>query len=241
MSESKMKIFMLDDKNLLTELDLAGYRKMGVTVKPFSRFDECQKALQAFKPDVIIVNMDFKKIDAISATQYFKLDSKTSDIPIILTSVQSSAKLKKSALAAGADLFIEQPIPRPYFVEKMKQLLDHQTRSEERLEPSDITVEVKFGSETMSFSAGDISVGGILLNSDRKFEIGTALVCKFQLYGDAKPVLVEGEVVRIIKSQIPGGTGLGIRYTKFLGDSESQLQNYVNKNSPAKASLAFYL
>ena len=236
-----MKMFMLDDKNLTTELDLAGYRKMGVIVKQFSRFDDCHRELKTQRPDVIIINMDFKKIDALSATQYLKQEENTAKIPVVLTSVQSSSKLKNKAVQAGADLFIEQPIPRPYFVEKIKHLLDQKTRAEERLEPKDIRVEVQFGDRSETLNAGDISVGGMLLNTNEELSIGTKVLCLFKLSTESKSIKVEGEVVRIISSKKSGQSGLGIRYTYFHGDSEKKLQDYVRAHSPAQAQLAFYL
>ena len=118
---------MVDEKRMTTDLDNAGYRKMGVTIRQATTYENVQKVLDEETVDVIVFNYDYKEVDSVQVCSLFKANNKTADIPVIFTSVQSlPKKILKSHL--GPDLFIEQPIPRPFFIEKVKNLLDEKTR-----------------------------------------------------------------------------------------------------------------
>ncbi len=118
---------MVDDKSITSDLDKSGYRKVGIHIHFAKSFEDIENKLQSTDIQLIAINMDFDQVDPVLLCKHYA--SKEEDrLPIIMTSVSSSTALKKNALNAGADLFIEQPVPRDYFVEKIKVLIEHQTR-----------------------------------------------------------------------------------------------------------------
>ncbi len=236
--QNTIKLASLDDRTVTTDLDRAGYRKMGVFVKAASSFDDLNKLLKADKIDLIVINMDFKPIDAPNIARHLKAQAEFKHIPIVLTSVQTSAKVRNAALDSGADLFVEQPLPREYFIEKLKQLLEQKTRTTSRVAVhGDVTYT--YEGETQTCGIGDLSASGILLSTDEPLRDTAAVELEFELPGEKKPIHATGEVVRTIKRL--EGTGVGIRFTAFAGDSKKRLEKYVERSSLDDSKMRYYL
>ncbi len=238
-----IKMLSIDNKTLTTDLDRAGYRKMGVYVKAAANYDEARKILAADKIDLIVVNMDYAAISATQIAKHLKSQPDYAVIPIVLTSVQTTAKVRNSALEAGADLFVEQPLPRQYFIEKVKQLLEHKTRSNDRVT---VTTKVTFtiGDKSDACPIGDLSHSGILLSTDVELEDGMIVQLEFELDGFKKPIRAEGEVVRTIRysQKFPDRKGgVGIRFTTFQGDSQKRLEKYIETQNNADSKMHYYL
>lgn len=241
--QASIKMLSIDDRTITTDLDRAGYRKMGVFVRPASSYEEATKLLKADSIDIIVINMDYKPVDSTQVTKHLKSIDAWKNIPIVLTSVQTSAKIRNSALDAGADLFVEQPLPRQYFIEKLKQLLEQKTRTTERV---DHHGEASFiiNGKKMNCPIGDLSISGILLTTDDEYDSGSEITLEFEIPGQKKPIKVDGEIVRTIKysSKFPDRqTGIGIRFVKFHGDSEKRLEKYIAKSTHSDSKMQYYL
>lgn len=242
--QNTIKMISIDDKTLTTDLDRAGYRKMGVFVRPAANYEECSRLLVSNeKIDLIVINMDYKVVDAVQVTKHLKSNETFKNIPVVITSVQTAAKIRNAALQAGADLFVEQPLPRQYFVEKLKQLLEHKTRTTERV---DIHGEATFRCNQIEQTCpiGDLSISGILLATNAELESGMQISVEFELPGSKKPLRIDGEVVRTIRfnekhpKQI---AGIGVRFLQFHGDAEKRLEKYIEKSAQGDEQMSYYL
>lgn len=243
-AKNTIKMISIDDKTITTDLDRAGYRKMGVFVRPAANYEECSRLLKKEEQiDLIVINMDYKAVDAVNVTKHLKAQERFRTIPVVITSVQTAAKVRNAALEAGADLFVEQPLPRQYFVEKLKQLLEQRTRTTERV---DVPGEVKFLYEDAEQACpiGDLSISGILLSTNAELDSGMMLTLEFELPGNKKPIRVEGEVVRTIRFNAKHperAAGIGIRFVNFHGDSQKRLEKYIEKSAHSDTQMAYYL
>jgi DNA-binding response OmpR family regulator len=232
----------LDEKTITSDLDRAGYRKMGVSVKPAKSWSEAAKILALGDVDVVVVNLDVTHIDAIDIMKHIRV-SEWKHIPIVATSVQASQKLRQNATKSGADLFVEQPVPRDYFIEKVKALLDQKTRTTERVD-ANIEVKFKVNGKEKSCGVGDLSVSGVLLATDMDIASGEFIELSFMLGASNKPVKIKGEVVRRIlanKKTINQMSGLGVRFVEFHGDSQQRIESYIARSSDKTNKMAYYL
>lgn len=242
--QNTIKMISIDDKTITTDLDRAGYRKMGVYVRPAANYEECSRLLRGTeKIDLIVINMDYKVVDAVQVTKHLKSNDLFKNIPVVITSVQTAAKVRNAALEAGADLFVEQPLPRQYFVEKLKQLLEHKTRSTERV---DIHGEARFrcNNQEQSCPIGDLSISGILLSTNAELDNGMPISLEFALPGDRKPLRIDGEVVRTIRfnDKHPDRlAGVGVRFQRFHGDAQKRLEKYIEESAHDDAQMSYYL
>ncbi len=239
---SQFSMLSLDEKTMISELDRAGYRKMGVAVKSAQTWAEACKILSAGDIDVIVINMDLTTIDGIEVIKHIRV-SDWKATPIVATSVQVSPRTRTGAVKAGADLFVEQPVPRDYFVEKIKALLDQKTRTTERINP-DLEVSFMINGKAFQCEIGDLSVSGVLLATDMTLEPGTPLDLAFLLGASNKSVKVKGEVVRRIeksKKHPNQLSGLGVRFIQFQGESQQRIESFIARKSDKSNKLAYYL
>lgn len=241
---SQITMLSLDEKTLTSDLDRAGYRKMGIHVKSATSYEEAAKTLESMHIDIIVMNMDHTKVDIIDVVKKVKSVSEWSEIPIVLTSVQSAAKIKQLAKKSGADLFVEQPLPRDYFIEKLKNLLSQQTRGQQRVQGS-IRVSFTWKGKSHSCQVGDMSLTGLLLTTELEIPSGEIVDLQIQLGASSKPVKVKGEVVRQIQAKSHGGKiehgGIGVRFNQFQGDGQQRIESWVARTSDSTNKMAYYL
>lgn len=229
-------MLLIDDKSLTTSLDRAGYREMGVQVLSASDQQEAMNALENKAVEIVVINLDFLGSGARMICHTLRNRDEWQEIPVVVTSVQANSPHKHQAIEAGANLFVEQPIPRSYFIEKIKELLTKATRGgNDRVSSGDLgPVKLVYSEQEYSFPIGDISSSGILLSTDEHFEEGLACSMELQLPNSKKPIKIDGEVVRVLKedkNKPDRKAGVGIRFSKFKGDAQKKLTQYLDKHS----------
>ena len=241
---SQITMLSVDEKTLTSDLDRAGYRKMGISVKSANTFEEAAKTLENMHIDIIVLNMDHTKVDVLDVVKKIKSAKIWGDIPIVLTSVQSAPKIKQLAKKSGADLFVEQPLPRDYFIEKLKNLLSQQTRGQQRVQGS-IGVSFSWKGKSHSCQVGDMSLTGLLLSTDLDIPSGEILELQITLGASSKPVKVKGEVVRQIQARKHGPGieegGIGVRFGIFQADGQQRIESWVARTSDTSNKMAYYL
>jgi len=241
MTKQSITMLSIDEKTMTTELDRAGYKSMGIIVKTAPTFPDAMQTLRNHSIDVVVINSDYLKVKGTEICEYLKQNEETAAIPVIMTSVQASSK--GPALKAGADLFVEQPFPRNYFIERIKTLLEQKTRTNERVSVQ-VEAEVTIGKKTNRVPIADLSSTGLLLSTEEKLSPGTKVSLSFEVPLYKKPILAQGEVVRFIEADAKNpdrASGLGIKFVSFEGDSEKRLEKFVSKTSDENNRMIYYL
>jgi CheY-like chemotaxis protein len=241
---SQIVMLSVDQKSFASDLDRAGFKKMGIIVRHASSYPDIVKALKLEKIDLIVLNMDHTAMDSVDALKKLKQSAKWSDLPMVLTSVQSSSKIRELAKQSGADLFVEQPLPRDYFIEKLKSLLSKETRGQQRVSGT-VTVKFSWHGEAYSVDVGDLSLTGVLLTSTLNLSAGEPLDMEISFGASNKPVKVKGEVVRIVaadKKRVGAEEGgIGVRFNHFSGDGQQRIESWVARTSDSTNKMAYYL
>jgi response regulator RpfG family c-di-GMP phosphodiesterase len=243
MAGNNFTVLKIDEKNVTTELERAGYRSIGVSIRNANTFQDAMDLLGKGTYDALILNHDYQQIDAFLICSYLKQQPITSVLPIIITSVESTAKNQKAALSAGADLFIEQPIPKQDFVEQLKKLLEQQTRSNNRVHING-QANISWDHEKFTLPIADISNTGILLSTTKEFSSGVAVHLQFALPESSTDLKVEGEVVRTIPADVNQPDrpfGVGIRFTAFSGQAEQIIKEFTASHADENKRLKYYL
>jgi CheY-like chemotaxis protein len=217
---------------------------MGISVKTANTYEDLTKTLESTPVDIIVMNMDHSKVDVPEIVKKIKAANEWSSIPVVLTSVQSAPKIKQLARQSGADLFVEQPLPRDYFIEKLKNLLSHQTRGQQRVQ-AQINVTFSWRGKSYNCHVGDMSLTGLLLSTDLDIPSGDQLDLEIQLGASSKPVRAKGEVVRQIQIKSQGGHiqsgGIGVRFQHFLSDGQQRIESWLARTSDTSNKMAYYL
>ena len=241
---SQIVMLSLDEKTLITELDRAGYKKMGVLVRSATTLEDAIRILKNETIDIIVMNMDHSSVNAAEATVKIKRVKEWASIPVILTSVQSSAKIKQAAAKCGADLFVEQPLPRDYFIEKLKSILEQETRANQRVQGS-VGLTFIWDGSSYSCDVADLSLTGLLASTEISIPAGERIEMQINLGASSKLVRAVGEVVRHVKAskrqENGSASGIGIRFISFKGDARERIESWVARTSDSSNKMAYYL
>lgn len=264
MGPSTIKLLAIDNQVKISDLDRKRYKTMGVQSTVVGSFAESEDKLSQGDFDMIVINYDDESINAAALAEHYKNSKDYGKMPIVATTVQSAEKAGK-ALKGHADLVIEFPIPGQQFVEKLRSLLDQQTRQHQRINqqftatiallPSGtmpVSTRKAAGShlkavtdtpQRMMASVDDMSSTGILLGTDDPLDIGSHIEVQLQLPGYKKPFIATGEVVRQVKPSEESSKpcASGVKFHGFKGDSEKRLKNYLTKQQIISSKISYYL
>lgn len=235
---SHIRLLLVDEKSFTASLDRAGYREKGVMVFTAHDYQSALKTINSKDIDVVSLNLDFNKQNSIALLKQLKASVSKSGIPFITTSVQTSAKFRKEALENGADLFVEQPVPRDFFIEKIKSTLDQVVRDNTRISAiGSISVELNEGN--LSLDISDLSMTGILVDYNSAVKEGQSLNLTLQLEDLSHKFSLEGSVIRIINNK--DIKGIGIKFDNFKGKDKTMLQKYIDKHQIESSELKYYM
>lgn len=239
MIEKSLYILSIDDKTMTSDLDRAAYKKMGVVMLNANSFQQANQQLAKHAIDVLVINLDFHGVDPHALLQHYKATEETSHIPIVITSIREKPKGFKKLVEGGMDLFVEQPMPRQFFIEKIRFLLDQKVREDDRL---DYEGDVSFvlGNSRLMCPVKDLSKTGLLFVTEERLPTETEIQLEFQIPGNKKPIKVKGEIVREIQN-VEERTGYGVRFHSFVGDSQKRLERYIDRKNKGDPKLVYYL
>lgn len=90
-------------------------------------------------------------------------------------------------------------------------------------------VEVKLGGakDMIACQTVNISESGMLIETDRRYDVGTQINLSFHLGDDERPIVGVAEVVRHTRAGRDSVTGIGLRFLSFAGDSQRRFQAYL--------------
>jgi c-di-GMP-binding flagellar brake protein YcgR len=83
--------------------------------------------------------------------------------------------------------------------------------------------------EYLKGSIRDISRGGCALIMDRQCKVGQMLEIKMNLRGDAPPLQVLGEVMRVETIPTSGKHSHGLRFQALSPDEDRAILEFINK------------
>jgi DNA-binding response OmpR family regulator len=111
------KILVVDDDPLAARLMGLSLGSEGFQVSTAANASEGLRAIQAERPDLIILDIMMPDIDGIQMCQQLRSQPSTADIPIILLTGKTQTDDKIAGLRAGADDYITKPAdPREVMV-----------------------------------------------------------------------------------------------------------------------------
>jgi DNA-binding NtrC family response regulator len=91
-------------------------------------------------------------------------------------------------------------------------------------------MEIKVGDaeEMLVCQTENMSVSGMLMRTDRRYEKGTKVQFEFSLPNDHRPVVGIAEIMRHTMIGRDKISGVGVRFLSFAGDSQRRFQSYID-------------
>ena len=231
--QSNIRLLLVDDKNLTMSLDRAGYREMGVQVYTAQDAQSIQETIKNKEIEIILLNYDYLDDKLPMICKSIKTIEEFKDIPIIVTSVQTNAQ--KIADACGANLFVNQPIPRSYLIEKIKEILSKEIRNNDRVVTDTLhEVDLEYDGKRKNYSIIDISKSGLLIETEEIFNSSETCKIIIKLPQYKKSLSIDGLIVRSVEkdpSKFQNRSGVGIRFLNLKDETKRKLYKFLESYS----------
>ena len=103
-------VLIVDDNELNLKLTRALLMKAGYDVRTASDVPRALSVLEAFRPRLILMDIQLPGVDGLQFTKTLKTDPTTHDIKILAVTAYSSTGDEEKALVAGCDGYVTKPI-----------------------------------------------------------------------------------------------------------------------------------
>jgi two-component system, cell cycle response regulator DivK len=121
-------ILIADDTFDTRELYALYLTQCGFAVQTVTDGEEAVQAAIESRPDVIVFDLSMPRLDGITATTRIKAHPDTRHIPVIVVTGFPHQAAQRSALEAGAEVFLEKPCLPEDLARHVQHLIDQPTR-----------------------------------------------------------------------------------------------------------------
>lgn len=210
------KILLVEGTMPLEGLSGSLFRRRECVLEVASSAAEALESAEASRPDLVLHDdrvKDMPPADFVTALRSLSGEP----IPVIAFVARDDEDAASALERAGANAVVERPAEEIALNAKMCDLLDISLRRHLRTFVK-IKVDATFGGATHFATISNISLGGVLVDSEKPIDMGQIIKLSFFLPGDDVPITVIGKVVR---QASPDRHAYGC---EFLDLSDEQLQ-----------------
>ena len=118
------KILVVEDNALNIKLFCDLLTAHGHQTEPVTDSREALDAARAFKPDLVITDIQLPHVTGIELMQQLRADDELKDVPIMAVTAYAAAGDDERFRAAGAQAYVSKPISVMRFAETVDQLLE---------------------------------------------------------------------------------------------------------------------
>ena len=118
------KILVVEDNALNIKLFCDLLNAHGHETEPVTDSREALEAARAFKPDLVITDIQLPYVTGIELMELLRADDELKDVPIMAVTAYAAAGDDERIRAAGAQAYVSKPISVMRFAETVDQLLE---------------------------------------------------------------------------------------------------------------------
>lgn len=191
--------------------------------------DEVLQIHHKVRVNLIIINLDMPGMSSKQLCSLLKEDREHGSVPVIMVCAHSLRAIERSS-QCGARAVITRPIKPAQLLAKAKKLLGLSWRETYRV-LLNISVEGNISNKHFVCNSLDISLDGMLIETDQIINIGDRLSCSFFL-PDMSQVHTTGEIVRTI-IPAPGvkSNWYGVHFMDVSSEAERILETFIDTNA----------
>ena len=123
-SESRGKILVIDDSELVLDITQDALEEEGYQVLTNSSWVEVNATIREHRPDMILLDLMMPSIKGESLCEILKKSSFGRDIPIIIFSTKEENEIKRLAEDAGAEGYIVKRMNKKDIVESVNYFFE---------------------------------------------------------------------------------------------------------------------
>lgn len=202
-------------------------------ILPVATQDEVLAVHRAERADLIITELDMPGMKSEQFCALLKEGGELRTVPVILVCINDPETLERGS-CCGVSAVIPRPFKSDVLLAKAKQLLNVCWRETYRVLLS-VSVEGNTGGQIFFCRSLDVSITGMLIESEQDFALGDRLVCNFFL-PDTTRIGVTGEIVRLVqKTTGSEANRYGVQFSALAPETKKALEAFIATKAQACA------
>lgn len=227
----KRKIIVTNELEFLLE-DNASFLSREI-FEPFV-VESAEEALDVHRKvggDVIVIDLDLPVMGGDKLCSAIREDGLLKRVYIALICSAKKTEIARCG-RAGANGYVKRPIDPKELYERINRALGISERRHQRILLK-VSVLSTCNSDSFYCASRDLSLSGILIETDRSLARGDLLSCSFFL-PDLDRVEAKGKVIRVAKSKDPNAEGkflYGVEFTELSDSNHRIIEIFINSES----------
>jgi PAS domain S-box-containing protein len=195
------------------------------------KVDGAIETAEKARPHMVVI--DLPRSEAVALVQGLRRNEVTRPTAIVWLNRTDPPEAETELAVAGANAVIPVPVDPFLWDRRLEELLSVPARRSRRF-PVRLRDWSRFVSDTDEDEGWVVNIGarGVLLESARELDLGTKVGLTLDLPGQASPVGVVGQVVRLAGEEA-GLFCVGIEFLIYRGDARERIAAFVDAEHEA--------
>jgi len=221
------KILIADDLKSVIEKEESFFNRENIKMFTSSSNEEAFSIHKKENVNIIITHLDTPQMDGETLCSLVRNDNKLRRVSIIIVCSNIKSHIERLS-RCRANEFIYEPTPLSTLCEKAYQLLNIAQRESLRA-PVFVKVQGEYKGAPFLCISQNISVSGMLFQTDRIIHQGDNIICSFFLPNSVR-ILSEAAIVRVVEKKIEFDPfNYGIKFLNLAGNYTSSIEEYVKE------------
>jgi DNA-binding response OmpR family regulator len=184
---------------------------------------ETLKLLEDYQIDLVIADVELDDMSGETLCSLVRKNEHLQSVPTILLCNKSSESLLK-ARESGASIILEKPADPTKLLETIGSFLEFNIIRSKRVE---LRVKVLCKKDQLEFFclSHDISITGLLIETEHHLALKSRVVCSFSLPGSRK-IEAEGEIIRPVRT-LQSKNLYGVKFMNLPMSEQEAIDAYV--------------
>ncbi|MDA8239048.1 MAG: response regulator [Nitrospiraceae bacterium] len=221
------KVLIVDDLRTFIDKEKSILDRSDIKIFTATSGGEALAVHKAEKVDLIIVDLDMPGMNGDKFCSIIRRDEVLKRVSIIITCDGTESDIARIR-QCKANSYITKPIRPVQFLESVGRFLDVPERKSYRVLLK-ARVEGKFGNEPFYCSSQNISVSGLLIETEKVLEKGDVLSCSFFLPG-SECIVTDAEVMRTVRGA-ENSMSYGVRFLDLRPSFKAAIATFIEKRS----------
>ncbi|UCF81214.1 MAG: response regulator [Acidobacteriota bacterium] len=228
--QKKKAILLVDDSKLILQMEEAILGREQFDLFRATSGQQALDLVKRHKPLLVLLDFFLPDVNGDEVTKRIREDPETTHVSIIIVTMKGSDEQKEKCFKAGCNDFITKPINSGLLKLKVDRLVNIAPRT-----PYRILVKMsQAGSEQRDFvfsSSVNISETGMLVETDKKFDLGTEVDLQFYVTSSREPIAVRGLLVRYQKKGFRRANAYGITFSELSEENRKKIRALIEQKA----------
>jgi CheY-like chemotaxis protein len=220
-----VKVLIVDDMKNFLDLEASFLKRAECTVLKALNGLEALRIAKAEKPDIIFLDLEMPVMNGIECCRFIRSDLELKNTPVVIVTASTR---EEECYRAGCNSYLRKPIDEDIFLSEIKKFVHIKERVDPRI-PVFLPVTVEFKGTKTSAIARNISRGGLLLETEEPFTIGSKLMTYFSLPDEKDKLKAKAIIIREEKRTGGESSNFGLRFFEISEKHQSAIDSFITQ------------